>query len=185
MNHINQIFYSLIDRFKKIYLNSSLYDKKISKIYNYNFEYKPSPYLLSSLIKYQKKKYNIEDFALESIWENNVDSKDYKKLNNFFWFFSLDLKSSKKVVQSVIDNWIKHNHKYNYKSWDFDLTSKRIIAWLSNYQLTYEDSNKEYRDKFNWMIQKQANYLFNEIGKSSLAEDKMIGCAAIILVGIS
>ena len=185
MNHINQIFYSLIDRFKKIYLNSSLYDKKISKIYNYNFEYKPSPYLLSSLIKYQKKKYNIEDFALESIWENNVNSKDYKKLNNFFWFFSLDLKSSKKVVQSVIDNWIKHNHKYNYKSWDFGLTSKRIIAWLSNYQLTYEDSNKEYRDKFNWMIQKQANYLFNEIGKSNLAEDKMIGCAAIILVGIS
>ena len=185
MNYINQFYYGLTSRLKKIYLNSSHYDKKISRIYNYNFEYKPSPYLLSSLIKYQSKKYKIEDFALESLWEDNTDSNDYKKLNNFFWFFSLDLKSSKKVAQSVIDNWIKNNHKYKSKSWNFILTSKRIIAWLSNYQLTYEDSNKEYKNKFNGMIQKQTNYLINEISKSNLDEEKMIGCAAIILVGLS
>ena len=46
---------------------------------------------------------------------------------------------------------------------NFDLTSKRIISWLSNHQLTYEDSDKEYRIKFNHCIQKQANHLLNEI----------------------
>ena len=35
--------------------------------------------------------------------------------------------------------------KYNYKSWEFDLTSKRIIAWLSNHNLTYENSMKNIR----------------------------------------
>ena len=169
----------------KIYQNSSLYDKKISRIFNNNFEYKPSPHLFSSIVKYQKKKYRIEDFALESIWQNDIKTKDYEKLNNFFWFFSLDLKSSKKTVQSLIVNWINNNNKYNNKSWNFDLTSKRVISWLSNHQLTYEDGNKEYRIKFDHCIQKQANHLLSEIKNSNDFENKMIGCAAIILTGLA
>ena len=43
--------------FENIYKNSNFYEKKISKIYGGNFEYKPSPHLLSSIIRYQKKKY--------------------------------------------------------------------------------------------------------------------------------
>lgn len=185
LNYINQFFSNISKKFKTIYLSSKFYDKKISKIYYDDFRYKPSPYLLSSIIKYQKKKYKIEDFAIESISQKNLTLEDFKKLNNFFWFFSLDLKSSKKATQNVIENWIKNNEKYNSKSWDFDLTSKRIIAWLSNHQLTYEDSNKEYQDKFNLIVQKQTNHLINEAGKSDLFENKMIGSAAIILVGLS
>lgn len=185
LNYINQFFSNISKKFKTIYLSSKFYDKKISKIYYDDFRYKPSPYLLSSIIKYQKKKYKIEDFAIESISQNNLTLEDFEKLNNFFWFFSLDLKSSKKATQNVIENWIKNNEKYNSKSWDFDLTSKRIIAWLSNHQLTYEDSNKEYQDKFNLIVQKQTNHLINEAGKSDLFENKMIGSAAIILVGLS
>ena len=169
----------------KIYQNSSLYDKKISRIFNNNFEYKPSPHLFSSIVKYQKKKYRIEDFALESIWQNDIKTKDYEKLNNFFWFFSLDLKSSKKTVQSLIVNWINDNNRYNEKSWNFDLTSKRVISWLSNHQLTYEDGNKEYRIKFDHCIQKQTNHLLSEIKNSNDFENKMIGCAAIILTGLA
>ena len=184
-NELNKFFLSLKNSFKKIYQNSNFYDKKISKVKGNNFEYKPSPYLLSSVIKYQKKKYKIEEFILESIWQNTVNNEDYKKLNNFFWFFSLDLKSSKKEVQSVVVNWINNNYKYNQKSWDFDLTSKRIISWLSNHQLTYEDSDKEYRIKFNHCIQKQANHILNEIKNSTEFENKMIGCAAIILTGLA
>ena len=35
------------------------------------------------------------------------------------------------------------------------------------------------------MIQKQTNHLMNEIDNSKKINDKMIGCAAIILVGLS
>ena len=34
--------------------------------------YKPSPHLLSSLIKYQKKKFKIENFSLDEIWTMKI-----------------------------------------------------------------------------------------------------------------
>ena len=71
MIYINRFFFNIYDQIKNIYLNSSIYDKKISKINNQEFIYKPSPHLLSSLIKYQKKKFKIDDFSLDEIWNNN------------------------------------------------------------------------------------------------------------------
>ena len=182
---LGQFYFNLKNNFKKIYQNSNFYEKKISKTFDNNFQYKPSPHLLSSIIKYQNKKYRIEDFTVETIWQNKTSKKDFEKLNNFFWFFSLDLKSSKKTTQLVIKNWMKDNHKYNLDSWEFDLTSKRIIAWLSNHRLTYEDSDKEYRLMFDHMIQKQTNHLLNEIKSSNELENKLIGCSAIILTGLA
>jgi len=180
-----QIYFNLKLSLKQFYQNSNFYDKKISKTNDVAFGYKPSPYLISSIVKYQKKKYKIEDFALESIWQNNLKYEEFEKLNNFFWFFSLDLKSSKKTTQNVINNWINKNDRYNKKIWDFDITSKRIISWLSNHQLTYEDCEEEFKKKFNQSIQKQTNHLLNEIKKLSEVENKIIGCAAIILTGLS
>ena len=141
MIYINRFFFNFINQLRKIYLNSNFYDKKISNINKHDLIYKPSPHLLSSLIKYQKKKFRIEDFSLNKIWtENNLSKKEFKKLNNFFWIFSLDLKSSNSSVQKVIENWIEVNQKYDPKSWEFDTTSKRIISWLSNSKLTYDES---------------------------------------------
>ena len=146
MFYINRFFSNISKKFKVFYLNSNFYDKKISNVNNNDFFYKPSPYLLSSLIKYQKKKVKIDDFLFEDVWlKNNVSRKELKKLNGFYWLFSLDLKSSKKITRSIISNWIEINKKYNSKTWDFDLTAKRIIAWLSSYNLTFEDSDENYK----------------------------------------
>ena len=184
-NNFSQFYFDLKKNLKEFYQSSNFYDKIISKTKNITFGYKPSPYLLSSIVKYQKKKYKIEDFALEEIWQKNLNYREFEKLNNFFWFFSLDLKSSKKVTQTVVDNWINKNNKYNKKSWDFDITSKRIISWLSNHQLTYEDCNEDFKKRFNQAIQKQTNHLLNEIKNLSEVENKVIGCAAIILTGLA
>ncbi len=184
MIYINRFFLGIIKQLKKLYLNSRYYDKKISKVNNNDLVYKPSPHLLSSLIKYQKKKFKIEDFFFDEIWSQNSFNHKYKNLNNFYWFFSLDLKSSKQNVQSVITNWINYNHQYNINNWDFDLTAKRIIAWLSCHNLTYDDSNQNYRNNFNLMIKKQTNHLINEINRSEFVDDKLTGCASIILVGL-
>ena len=185
MVSINRFFFSFFDQFSKFYKSSQFYDKKISKIYNTEIVYEPSPHLLSSLIKYQKKKIKIEDFSIDEIWsQNNLSKKEFKNLHNFYWFFGLDLKSSKHTTQSIISNWISRNKKYNHSSWDFDLTAKRIISWLSCHNLTYKESNDEYRENFNYIIQKQTNHLINEIKRSEHIEDKLIGCASIILVGL-
>ena len=108
-NKFVQFYFDLKNSLKEIYQSSNFYDKKISKTKDISLEYKPSPYLLSSIVKYQKKKYKIEDFALKEIWQDNIKNNDFEKLNNFFWFFSLDLKSSKKTTQTIIKNWISNN----------------------------------------------------------------------------
>ena len=189
LNEFFKTFKNLIDLIKKefenIYKNSNFYEKKISKTVDVKFQYKPSPYLLSSLINYQNKKYRIDELDFVTIWENKSQSKEFKKLNNFFWFFSLDLKSSRKSAQKVISDWIDRNERFKKESWEFDTTAKRIISWLSNHQLSYEKSDKEYRFKFDYMIQKQTNHLINEIKSSRNLEKKIIGCSAIILTGLS
>ena len=170
----------------RIYLNSNIYNKKISKVNKKNLEYKPSQILLDCIIKYEKKKIKIEEFSLNLIWNNkNLKEKDYKKLHSFFWLFSLDLKSSKKTTRETILSWIDSNSKYQSNSWDIDILSKRVIAWISSSKLTYEDGDEIYKRKFNDIIQKQINHLINEIERSEWVDDKMIGCAAIILTGLS
>ena len=185
-NYFGQFFFFISNYIKNFYLNSNIYNKKISRIPNRSIEYKPNPSLLDCLIKYEKKKIKIEDLYLNSVWSNkDLAEKDYKNLHSFFWLFSLDLKSSKKIIQSVILNWIEENNNYNKKNWEVDILSRRIIAWISNSKLTYENSEDKYKNKFNTIIQKQINHLINEIEKSKLFDDKMIGCAAIILTGLS
>ncbi len=185
MIYINNIFFNISQKIRNLYLNSNFYDKKISRVVEGNLTYKPSPHLLGSLIKYQKKRFKIEDYFLEEIWNNNeINKKDSKNLNSFYWFFNLDLKSSKKKIQLIIKNWINQNHTYNYKSWEFDVTAKRIIAWLSCHNLSFDEGDPIYKDKFNLMIKKQTNHLINEINKSNSIENKLIGCASIILAGL-
>ena len=173
-------------KIRSLYLNSSIYDKKISAFSDNTLRYRPSPSLLDCVVKYNKKKINIENYSLNEIWiDQNLIEKDYDNLQSFFWLFSLDLKSSKKETQNIILQWIEKNNRYNSKNWEIDIIAKRIIAWISNSKLTYEDGGVVYRNKFNNIIKKQVNHLINEIEKDEWVDNKMIGCAAIILAGLS
>ena len=183
---INQSLYQVLKKIRKIYLNSAIYDKKISSKNLKALTYKPSLKILGSIAKYEKTKNKIEDFETDKIWEvNKLSYKDYKKLNNFFWLFSVDLKSSKKICISIINKWIESNQKYNDNLWEIDTLSRRIISWITNSQLTYDEGDKIYKEKFNKIIFKQINHLINEIKRSDNYHDKLIGCSAIILAGIS
>ena len=186
LNIINTSFIFIKKKINSIYLNSDVYNKKISSSDSSALEYKPSPSLLDCLIKYEKKRINIENYTLNEIWNNpKLKDKDYKNLNSFFWLFSLDLKSSKKDTQNIILQWIEKNNRYNSKGWEVDIVAKRIIAWLSNSKLTYEDCDTNYKEKFNAVIKKQINHLINEIEASDWVDNKMVGCSAIILAGLS
>ena len=186
INYINEFFFVLKHQLRKIYLNSSIYNKKISKVEAISLVYKPSLNILSSLIKYEKQKNKIEDFNIQSIWENkNLKHNDFKKLHSFYWLFSIDLESSNKVTQLIIKNWITKNQNYQTKSWEIDILSKRIIAWISNSKITYDESDINYKNIFNEIISKQVNHLINEIDRSSKLNDKMIGCTAITIAGIA
>ena len=55
-NYINEFFYIFKNQLRKIYLNSSIYNKKISRVYENDLVYQPRLNILSLLIKYEKQK---------------------------------------------------------------------------------------------------------------------------------
>ena len=55
-NYINEFYFIFKNQIRKIYLNSSIYNKKISKVDENILVYQPSLNILSSLIKYEKQK---------------------------------------------------------------------------------------------------------------------------------
>ena len=55
-NYINEFYFIFKNQIRKIYLNSSIYNRKISKINENILVYQPSLNILSSLIKYGKQK---------------------------------------------------------------------------------------------------------------------------------
>ena len=150
---INNSYIFSKKKIHSLYLSSNIYNRRITSSVISSLEYYPSSNLLDSLIKYDKKKINIENYSLNEIWDNQkLKEKDYKNLNSFFWLFSLDLKSSKKDTQNIILQWIDKNNKYSPRSWEVDIVAKRIIAWTSNSRLTYEDGSPDYKNKFNAVI---------------------------------
>ena len=183
---INEFFYSSKSQIRELYLKSNLYNNKISKIEISNITYRPSLSILSCLVKYDKKKIKIEELYKDNIWENKLLSgNNLNKLNNFYWLFSIDLKSSPNITQSIIIKWIEKNQKYNSLTWQIDILSKRIISWIANSKLTYDQSDTKYKNKFNFSVNKQVNHLINEITKSQSVDDKLLGCTAIIITGLS
>ena len=150
LNYFSQFFFFIANQFRNFYLNSKIYNRKISKISNKSLEYKPSPSLLDCLIKYEKKEIKIEDLYLNSVWANeNLFEKDYKNLHSFFWLFSLDLKSSKKITQSVILNWIEDNINYNKKNWEIDIAIQQIKYF--NPDIIFTEYNVLNRYNINFM----------------------------------
>ena len=118
---INEFFSLTLNQLRKFYLNSNFYNKRISTNENNTLDYKPSLKILSCLIKYEKKKNKIEDFNIDSIWEKKINDRDIKKLHSFYWLFTIDLKSSKKITHEIIQNWIKKNKNYNSNNWEIDI----------------------------------------------------------------
>ena len=60
LNFVDNLFIFVKKKIRSSYLNSSIYNKKISSSNNSSLKYKPSPSLLDCLIKYDKKKLILE-----------------------------------------------------------------------------------------------------------------------------
>ena len=186
---ISQYFFPFYDLFyhklKNFYFKSNFYNRKISKNIPSKFIYKPSPHIINCLILYDKKKIKVDNFSLNSIWQVKSNNKiEFEKLHEFLWLNTLDIKTSKITTQNIIENWIENNNIYNQKTWKTDILSKRVIAWISNTNLTLDTSNIIYRNKFILSIIKQTNHLLRNINNEKNYENKIIGCASLILIGL-
>ena len=77
-NSIINPFLYITKQIRKIYLNSSIYNTKISKVFDGGFEYIPHLKIFDCIVKVKDRRNRIEDYDIESIWKNqNLTKKDF------------------------------------------------------------------------------------------------------------
>jgi len=180
------IFKFFLFKLKILYFKSSFYNKKISNNFPSKFDYKPGLHIINSLTLFNKKKIKIESYTLNSLWKLSSKNKsEFQNLHNFLWLSLLDIKTNKTSAQTIIENWIDNNNNFNEETWKLDILSKRLIAWISNSNLTIDESSPKYKEKFILSITKQANHLSINIDSSEDDENKLICCSSLILVGLT
>ena len=78
IKNLSQFYFEVKRNLKEVYQNSSFYDKKISKTKDINFDYKPSPYLLSSIVKYQKKNIKLKTLLQKLFGKTTYSIMNFK-----------------------------------------------------------------------------------------------------------
>ena len=175
-----------LHKFKIFYFKSNFYNKKISNDLLSKFSYKPSLYIIGSLTSSDKKKIKIESYSLNSLWKLNSKNKlEFQNLHNFLWLTFLDIKTNKATTQNIIENWIDNNNSFNQTTWESNILSKRLIAWISNSNLTLDESDLKYKEKFILSITKQINHLSKNIDNLDDDINKLICCSSLILVSLA
>ena len=192
MNRFKSIklyFFSILNlfflRLKNIYLQSNYYNKKISSFIPEKIFYTPSAYLSASLSTINNNFYKIANTSPDIFWRTKIKNKlEFENLHSFLWLSKLDRKNSKKITKKIIESWINIFFNYNPKTWDMQITAKRIIAWSSNTDITLENAEKLYKDKFFLSLTKQSSFLVKNLNNLFYEPNKIICCAAIILSGL-
>ena len=189
LKSIKLYFFSIIKLFflsiKNFYFRSNFYNKKLITFIPDRIFYSPSTYLSASLITINNNFYKIADTTPEILWETSTKHKlKFENLHSFLWLTRLDRKNSKTITKNLIKSWINIFFNYEPNTWEMEITAKRIIAWSSNTDITLENSEKVYKEKFFLSLIKQSNFLLKNLNNLSYSPSKIICCAAIILSGI-
>jgi len=170
---------------RNYYFSTSFYNKKLATFIPERIFYSPGTYLSASLITTSSDFYKINTTSPKLLWETTVkDKQKFENLHSFLWLTKLDRKNSKIITKDIIKSWINNFFNYNPDTWKMEITAKRIIAWASNTDITLENSDKIYKEKFFLSIIKQSNFLIKNLKNLFYDSSKIICCAAIILSGM-
>jgi len=179
------IYKLLILKIKKIYFQSEFYNKKLITFIPERIFYNPSTYLSNSLITIDNDFYKITNISPDLLWNTNIkDRSDFDSLHSFLWLSKLDRKNNKNITKDIIRSWISLFYNYDPNTWKIEITARRIIAWSSNIDITLEDSDKKYKERFFLSLIKQSNFILKNLNSVFSTSNKIIACSAIILSGI-
>jgi len=189
LKSIKLYFFSILKlsflSFRNYYFKSSFYNKKLTTFIPTRIFYSPSSYLSASLTTIGNDFYKIINTSPELLWETSVkDKQKFENLHGFLWLTKLDRKDSKFITKGIIKSWINNFFNYDPNTWEVEITAKRIVAWASNTDITLENSDKIYKEKFFLSLIKQSNFLLKNLKNLLYDSSKIICCAAIILSGM-
>ena len=189
LKSIKLYFFSILNifflSFRNFYFKSNYYNKKLTTFIPDRIFYRPATYLNSALTTSSSDFYKIENVSSKLIWKINLKEKQkFENLHSFLWLTKIDRKNSKIITKNIVLSWINNFFNYEPNVWKMEITAKRIISWASNTDITLENSDKLYKEKFFISLIKQSNFLLKNLNSLLSLSDKIVCCAAIILSGI-
>jgi len=189
LKSIKLYFFSILKlfflSFRNIYFRTNYYNKKLITFIPDRIFYNPSTYLSASLTTITSDFYKITNTTPKLLWETSTKEKqEFENLHSFLWLTKLDRKNNKIITKDIITSWINTFLNYDPNTWEMEITAKRIIAWSSNTDITLENSDKIYKEKFFLSLIKQSNFLSKNLKNLFYSPTKIICCAAIMLSGM-
>tara|TARA_B100000315_G_C14556407_1_gene578361 strand:+ start:1 stop:1059 length:1059 start_codon:yes stop_codon:yes gene_type:complete len=189
LKSIKLYFFSILNlfflSFRNFYFKSNFYNKKLITYIPDRIFYNPSTHLSASLTTISSDFYKITDTSPDLLWKISIkDKQKFENLHSFLWLSKLDRKYSKIITKNIIQSWIKNFFNYDSNTWEMEITARRIIAWVSNTDITLENSDKIYKEKFFLSLIKQSNFLLKNLKNLIYNPSKIICCSAIILSGL-
>tara|TARA_B100000029_G_scaffold410404_1_gene412326 strand:- start:1570 stop:3225 length:1656 start_codon:yes stop_codon:yes gene_type:complete len=189
LKSIKLYFFSILKlsflSFRNYYFRSDYYNKKLISFIPKRIFYNPSTYLTASLTTTGSDFYKITNITPELLWKTKINEiQKFENLHGFLWLTKLDRKNSKSITKNIIKSWLKNFFNYEPNTWRMEITAKRIISWVSNTDITLEDSDRLYKERFFLSIIKQSNFLLKNLNDLFYEPAKIICCSAIILSGM-
>ena len=174
----------LIRSLKELFFGSNYYNKLLDTDVPSSFLFNPNPYLLSPFLNHKDLLIKISNEDVRNFRISLFENKEKKSIHNFLWLNLIDRKNENEIIQKIIGEWIKKYSKYTKGIWDEDLTSLRVISWISNADLILNTNDKDFNKSFYKNIIRQTNFVKKNINYLNDENKKISSISLLVLSGL-
>ena len=174
----------LIRSLKELFFGSNYYNKLLDTDVPSSFLFNPNPYLLSPFLNHKDLLIKISNEDVRNFRISLFENKEKKSIHNFLWLNLIDRKNENEIIQKIIAEWIKKYCKYTKGIWDEDLTSLRVISWISNADLILNTNDKDFNKSFYENIIRQTNFVKKNINNLNDENKKISSISLLVLSGL-
>jgi uncharacterized heparinase superfamily protein len=155
---------------KILFFNTKLYNYYLSKTNISEISFTPKdawpgdPVLGDQLVQGY---YNLANKKIYSpdvtLWEIS-DANDFwlKEAHSFSWLRHLKARSgslARKHARFLILEWLKLYENWNYKTWELEVLSRRVSAWVTNFDFLLAEKDEKFSNTLLRNLFKQTKYL--------------------------
>ena len=174
----------LIRSLKELFFGSNYYNKLLDTDVPSSFLFNPNPYLLSPFLNHKDLLIKISNEDVRNFRISLFENKEKKSIHNFLWLNLIDRKNENEIIKKIIGEWIKKYCKYTKGIWDEDLTSLRVISWISNADLILNTNDKDFNKSFYKNIIRQTNFVKKNINNLNDENKKISSISLLVLSGL-
>ena len=169
---------------KELFFSTNFYNKLLISKNPSRFFFYPNPYLLSSLINHKSFVFKISETEINNFWSQDNGVNNNKNIHNFLWLNLIDRKTEVKVVQKILNDWIRKYGNYRKDVWSPKIVGNRVISWISNGEMILSNSSNDFENSFFRYLVKQVNFLKKNFNTFTNDKTKITSISAIVISGL-